>query len=299
MKSRYFLAIFSLALSLIFSAPSFALGPVWKVTSGDNSGHYLFIGGTIHLLEQQDYPLPRVFERGYNKAHTLVFEIDPDIVKSPKAQQLFAQYSTYRNGQTLDNVLDKETYIDLNNFLAVRGIPIESFRSIKPSMLSVMLTIIELQRLGLAGMGVDEFYNQKAKRDDKPRYSLETLEDQFNAMLAMGKGQENQIIRHTLKELERLSAVMEKTKAAWRKGDNKALIDVALTPWAEQFPSLYTALLVERNQRWLPKIEDFIRSPEVEYILVGALHLAGPDSVLAMLKAKGYRVQQLTEASPP
>ena len=299
MHTRYFLTVIVFALGFTASLLTFAAGPVWKVSSADNKDRYLLIGGTIHLLSQQDYPLPAVFELGYKQAETLVFEIEPDIVKSPRAQQLFADYSRYKNDQTLEKVLDKETYIALNNFLAVRGISIESFRSVKPSMLSVMLTIIELQRLGLAGMGVDEFYYQKAKQDNKSSHSLETLEDQFNAMLAMGEGKEDEIIQHTISELERLSVVMQKTKAAWRKGDNQALVEVALTPWAEQFPSLYTALLVERNQRWIPKIEHFLSTPEVEYILVGALHLAGSDSVLAMLKAKGYQVQQLSASSSP
>jgi uncharacterized protein YbaP (TraB family) len=276
---------------VFFSVFTFAKGPVWKVSNGQN---HVLIGGTIHLLSNDDYPLPSAFDWGYKGAPVLVFEIDPDLASSPEAQQAFLRYSTYTDDRTLQQVLDKETYIALNNFLAVRGMSIESFKLMKPSMLSVMLTVIELQRLGLAGMGVDEFYNQKAKRDGKKRRFLETIDDQFNALLAMGKGKENQVIMHTIDELENMSSIMQQTKRAWRSGDNQALIDVALAPWKEAFPSVYTALLVDRNLRWLPQIENFLTTAEVEYILVGALHLAGPDGVLSMLKEKGYTVQKLT-----
>jgi hypothetical protein len=34
-------------------------------------------------------------------------------------------------------------------------------------------------------------------------------------------------------------------------------------------------------------------SKEVEFVLVGALHLAGKDGVLAKLGARGYRITQL------
>ena len=43
-------------------APAFADSPVWRVTKGD---HVLFIGGTVHLLTQADYPLPDAFEQAY------------------------------------------------------------------------------------------------------------------------------------------------------------------------------------------------------------------------------------------
>jgi hypothetical protein len=58
----------------------------------------------------------------------------------------------------------------------------------------------------------------------------------------------------------------------------------------EQTPDIYEALLVERNKAWLMKIEAMLQTPELEYVLVGALHLAGPDSLLSMLRQRGYSV---------
>jgi uncharacterized protein YbaP (TraB family) len=36
-----------------------------------------------------------------------------------------------------------------------------------------------------------------------------------------------------------------------------------------------------------------LESPEIEFVLVGAAHLVGPDGLLAMLQAKGYQISQL------
>jgi len=52
-------------------------------------------------------------------------------------------------------------------------------------------------------------------------------------------------------------------------------------------------LLVARNDDWLPQIQRMLSDAPVELILVGSLHLAGPDSVLAKLTAKGYTVEKL------
>jgi len=170
---------------------------------------------------------------------------------------------------------------------------IASFETVKPSMLSVILTVVELQRLGLAGVGVDEFFNGRAKTDKKPRFFLETMDDQFRALLSTGKGKEDEVILRAIDELEKMSIVMQQTKRAWRKGDNDALIDVALKPWKDKFPQLYKALLVERNLRWLPQIKQLMETPETEYVLVGALHLVGPDGLITLLKAQGFQVIQL------
>ncbi|MFQ3190047.1 MAG: hypothetical protein ACI936_001177 [Paraglaciecola sp.] len=56
---------------------------------------------------------------------------------------------------------------------------------------------------------------------------------------------------------------------------------------------MYQDLLVTRNINWLPKIVNMLSDQPIEFVLVGALHLAGPDSVLAKLKAKGYKIKKL------
>ena len=43
----------------------------------------------------------------------------------------------------------------------------------------------------------------------------------------------------------------------------------------------------------MPHIQDMLKTANVEFILVGAMHLAGEDSVLKQLKAQGYSVEKL------
>jgi uncharacterized protein YbaP (TraB family) len=59
----------------------------------------------------------------------------------------------------------------------------------------------------------------------------------------------------------------------------------------KDYPELYQQVLVERNNNWLPQIEAFLKTPETELILVGALHLAGNDGLLAQLRQRGYKVE--------
>lgn len=282
----------TLCLLLMLSSLSHAKSSVWKITDGNN---VLFLGGTIHLLTKQDYPLPSEFEFAYQQAKLLVFEVEPDVVNSQATQQKFAEYAYYKDGTTLSNVLDIATYNLLGDFFAVRDLSMTAFESMKPGMLSVVLTVLELERLGLAGQGVDEFFSDKSKRDNKPQLALETIDDQFSALSALGVGRESFAIRHALSEAEKISDLLQDIKTAWRAGDNQALINTSLKPWVERFPELYQSLLVQRNNRWLPQLEAFLKTPDIEYVLVGALHLVGNDGLLNLLRQKGYRVEQVSK----
>ena len=55
---------------------------------------------------------------------------------------------------------------------------------------------------------------------------------------------------------------------------------------------MYDELIVKRNNAWMPKIEAMLKTKQVEFILVGALHLAGEDGVLAKLASQGYSIQK-------
>ena len=71
------------------------------------------------------------------------------------------------------------------------------------------------------------------------------------------------------------------------------LAGLSIQDFKTDYPDVYESLLVVRNNNWMPQIERLFSTPETEFVLVGALHLAGPDSVLKKLKDKGYSVTKL------
>jgi uncharacterized protein YbaP (TraB family) len=73
----------------------------------------------------------------------------------------------------------------------------------------------------------------------------------------------------------------------------QGMANVGITPFKADYPVIYEDLLVTRNNNWLPQIVKMLNDAPTEFVLVGALHLAGPDSVLAKLKAKGYKIEKL------
>jgi len=52
-------------------------------------------------------------------------------------------------------------------------------------------------------------------------------------------------------------------------------------------------LIIERNNNWVPQIENFIGQNDNYFIVVGALHLVGKKGVVELLKAKGHKISQM------
>jgi uncharacterized protein YbaP (TraB family) len=57
-------------------------------------------------------------------------------------------------------------------------------------------------------------------------------------------------------------------------------------------PEIYDRLLVERNANWVESVEPCVKQKTSCFVVVGAAHLVGPDSLVAMLQKKGYKVEQ-------
>lgn len=287
MNNRMLLCI-TVVVLLVATSAAQADSPVWKITRGDR---HLYLGGTIHVLSKADFPLPAAFENAYRAAAVIVFETDLRELQTPEFQQALVRQTTYPAGSDLTQFLQEATRQRLAQFLATRGISMDNLVKFKAGMVSITLTMIELQRLGVAGSGVDAFFSQRASDDRKKIESLESAEQQVAFIAAMGEGREDEMIAYTLREIENLPALLQTMKEAWRAGDNARLEAVALKPMDTDFPDLTDRLLADRNKAWLPKIEAMLETEAVELILVGALHLAGEDGLLALLKARGYTVE--------
>ena len=155
----------------------------------------------------------------------------------------------------------------------------------------ITLTLVEIERLGVSGTGVDEFYYDKAVMDNKKMLHLESLEEQVSFFENLGKGNEDELIAYILKDLENLPDLLPVMKTSWKKGDSPGFYKAVLAPLKKDFPKFYQSMLVQRNINWLPRIKAMAATPEVEFILVGAAHLAGKNGLLALLRQQGFIVK--------
>jgi uncharacterized protein YbaP (TraB family) len=270
------------------SSQAFAETSLWKISKGDSR---LFIGGTIHVLGMDDYPLPKEFEQAYKQSQIVVFETDMTAMIRPEAQKQLFQRVTYKPGKTLKDDLNAKTYKALLDYSSSVGLKIESLDRLKPPMVMITLLMAELKRLGIAETGVDQYFFNKAQVDGKTLSELENLQMHLTIIENMGKGHEDEMILGTIEEMKELPIIMGKMKKAWKTGNIEQLEKIGITPMITNYPSLYRQLLVKRNNAWVPQIEALLTTPEVEFVLVGALHLVATEGVISKLRSKGYQVE--------
>ncbi len=274
-------------LLCLLSSQVSAQTSIWKVSNGKNE---LWLGGTVHVLSPTDYPLPPEFKQVYDKSEVLVLETDVSAMMLLQTQQQLLNRLTYADERSLKTVLTPKTYNLLNAYLQTVGVQLEVVQKLKPGMIVMTLTMLELQRLGMDAEGVDLFFNNQAVADNKNTMYLETLATQIELLETMGAGQEDALIIKMLSDLKALPTLIQPLKQAWRTGDIKQLEILGINPMRDMQPELYETMLVQRNKDWIPKIKNLLRTPITEFVLVGVLHLVGEHGLLAQLRQQGYTV---------
>lgn len=275
---------------LLCSFNALARSPVWKIEAHGNT---LFLAGTIHLLRASDYPLPIAFNNAYQQSQALVFETDLDALESPEFSQKLLSAIQLKKGQHLLQFLTPTTQQALLQYAENNNIDIEQLANYKPSFVAITLALIELHKLKVNQIGVDAYFNQKAKKDGKVTEGLETPEQQIQFLSQLAKGYENEFIMQTLTDIKDINQQFDTMVASWRQGNLKRLEDFFIEPTKKQFPEMHQQILINRNQAWLPLIKQHLRTDETEMVLVGSAHLAGQDGLIESLIQAGYKITQL------
>ena len=262
---------------------------LWQVSSEKGT---LFLLGTVHLLKPGTHTVSPAAEAAFEQAQSILLELDLDEAESPASQQLFARKALLE-GETLKDKVSSETLALAVEKTEALGLPFDRLRNLKPWSLSLSLTLFKLQTLGFDPKhGVDRYYFDQGKQAGKEMGALETMEYQLDLFDGMSGGLQEELLLQTLGELDRLGEETEQLVQAWSGGEVEVLEELMQKSF-EDYPDLYQRLIVERNKNWLLHLKPLLDRPGTTLVVVGALHLVGPESVVALLENLGYTVKQL------
>lgn len=262
---------------------------VYKV---NGNGTTMYLGGTIHLLQKADFPLPDAYEKAYKASSLLVFETNMDNINQAEMGKMMLTLSTYTEDKTLKTELNKANYKKLSKAFEKEGLRLALFEKTKPMLAVLTLTMLKLQKMDYTADGVDAFFEAKAKEDKLEIKSLENPEFQIKLLAAAGDDNPNTFVAYSLRDIEKMETDFEEMKTAWRTGDAEKL-EKTNTEMLKDFPDMHEKLLVFRNNNWMKKMMEYLETPETEFILVGALHLHGKFGLLKQLKKLGFTIEQL------
>lgn len=299
---RFALAFASLVLAIPMagSAPApRADAPrplLWKLSDADSSVYLL---GSFHLLKKTDYPLSADVERALGEAEHVVFEVTPEELADPSVPMKMMQRAITPGDAAFGKVASPATTAKVHARFESLGLPGAQFDRFEPWMVSITLVTVLGAQLGYSPEdGLDRHLMTRAATLGKATAGLETIDAQLDALDATPVAEQLASIEETVAEGEDMAARLDELHAAWRGADLVTLERLAANEMREKTPETYRRLNVERNRKWLPKVEALLARGQGNdaLVVVGALHLLGPDGLVAQAKARGLRVERVCTA---
>lgn len=291
--------VISLTLALALTLPSAAFSdegnrlPVWQI---DGEQNRVYLLGSIHLLREQDYPLPAAFDSVYADADTLIMELDMDDMDPVESQTLANEMGLIQDGRTLRDLLGDDTYAEAESLAEASQIPLSLLAGAEPWFAAMNVEVMLLMRMGFnPNYGVETYFADRAANDGKEILGLETMRQQLGFLDGLSAEAQRDMFMQALSEGAELREIMDATITAWRTGDVEFMENELLGDM-EQYAELNQIIVVDRNIDWTHQIEALL-DDEIDYlIVVGTLHLVGEEGVPDLLEARGHRVTQLSES---
>jgi len=263
---------------------------LWQVDTPLNRA--VFLLGSLHVLKSDTYPLANAINEAYGLSQKVVFETDLAAMMDPVVMAKMMAMGLYPEGQTLLQNIPEEMRSSLKKKMTDLGMPMEHFGRFRPWFMAVTLTALELQRLGFSPeYGIDVHFYGRAGSDQKEIGYLEPVDFQLDLLGKMNEPDQKAFLGQTLKDLDVAAQMADDMLKNWEIGDVDNLYAILFKSF-EGYPQIENRLLGQRNIDWVNKIEEMMVEDKNIFIIVGAGHLIGPGSVVALLKENGHQVNQ-------
>jgi uncharacterized protein YbaP (TraB family) len=270
---------------------------LWKV-KGVHGTVYLF--GSVHVMKPEVKWESAKVKEALKSSDALWLEVAnvaPDSVKTmqPMIMQMGMDFS-----HPLSTKISKSDVELMDTELKTLGMPGISgetaFEPMQPWFAYLTLSMLPAMQSGYAmGSGIDQKLLAEAKSEGKPVKGFETAEQQLHYVADMPQMQQVALLHQTLVDLPKSSEQMDEIVADWTRGDVEKIASLENSEMKTKTPELYEKLLVKRNEQFADAVASMLKDPATGtvFVTIGAAHLAGPDSVLKMLEAKGFKAERV------
>lgn len=269
---------------------------IWRIAS-DGGDVYLF--GTVHILPPQLDWRTDVIDSALASADRIYFEAD---VLSPESQSemtaLIPQLGMNAPGVTLSALISEEAQANLALLAQRLGAPAGALESsldpLQPWLAGLTVAIIQIQAAGYDPTSGVEYRLKAAGDEAGASYGyFETVEQQLRFFADMPIETQIADFENGLAQALEDPDLLDRMVQAWAVGDTDGLDTIMNESMRDASADLYDVLIVQRNQNWIPLIEDILESGESGFIAVGAGHVTGPQGLISLLQARGHTVERI------
>ncbi len=269
-------------------------GPAMWVVSDADTRIYLF--GTVHLLPKGVTWETEAFRKAMAETQITAIETDTESAYAKATiGAMLQEHGLNPSWQTLRGVLGAERYTKLAEIAKRHRVSLERMQSYRPWLAMTMFSVEVMNANGFhRDLGVERIVTAAAKAEHDKLFTMETPEAQIKALATMDAPEMLDSFDVQIASLSDFKSKMDPLLSAWRTGDIAALDKLSSEDMRRMAPVAYRALLVNRNANWVERLEGWMRGKGSNYfVAVGAAHLVGPDSVLAMLEKRGIKATRV------
>lgn len=263
---------------------------LWKVQSETGTAYIL---GSVHVLKKDFYPLNRSIEEAFEKSDVLVVEANINDISKIDVRKLM-ESAFYQENETLEKHVSRDTYELIRKEIKDKGLSLEFVNKQRPWFLALTLSTLELMRLGFnPNYGIDIHFLLKAE-GKKRILELESIDYQIDIFSKLSDADQELFLLYTVRDLDTLKREIDTILRAWTSGDTKTMESILKSAAEDEKISLvYEKLVYERNRNMVSRIEEFLKTKNTHFIIVGAGHLVGDKGIIEILKEKRYLVKKL------
>lgn len=261
---------------------------LWVVKDADTTV-YLF--GTIHVLKPGLTWFDEAVKAAFDRSDQVVLEL---VMPDPAAMQaLVMSKGVSAGGPPLPERLPAAKRAAYDKAVTGLGMPAGALDRMRPWFAATTLSLLPLQKLGYdPANGPETVIADAAKAAGKPVTGLETAEQQIGYFAGLSPAAEVQFLTSTIDELPRVGETMATMVRDWAAGKPEALA-AQMNEDLRDSPEVAKVLLTDRNARWAKWVEARMQKPGTVFVAVGAGHLAGDSSVVAVLGRDGVKVERV------
>ena len=275
---------------------------LYKATS-DNGGE-VWLFGSIHVGNDDMYPLPDYVNNAYNEADSLSVEVDV-IDMEENAMDYVSDYQKvmYLDGTTIKDHISEDLYNDAVKILEDNDYYTSMLDFYYPSMWSSFIEVFEYENSGYdSKKGIDMHLLNLAKENKKNIVEIESASSQITLLGEFSE--ELQILQ--LEEVvagyntEESKTYLKDLVSAWTSGNEESITAIICEDSSsEEYTEEEMKLLEEYNQKMLVDrnilMADFaeksLKDGDSVFICVGTAHIVGEGAMVDLLRDRGYTVE--------
>jgi uncharacterized protein len=247
---------------------------LWQI-----EGTSTYLLGTIHILDRV-LVLSQTAEDIYTQSAQIVFEADLSTQAETNSLLLAA-------GQSLRQIIPESVFGPLRQQWLAAGLPESNLDRLKPGAAGLALVFSVAAKRGfIEKHGIDKTLWTRAAQDGKKVAVLEQHRDAMKILTSASPDEQLRFLRYCIDPAQPFQIDIDQTAKATLSGAEEPLITLQQRR-LDLAPQAFRALLVGRNQNWMPAITAVAKSGAPTLIAVGAFHLVGKLGIPMMLTDAG------------